>query len=180
MKFYHTVSVSYFLKKDVTQFKDMRKRLGKALCWKKKRKWFCFTGHRIHGNSTWDLCSDSKKLYRSLYFKLYIFLCFKSLHYDVSLCRQSDHRYPYPAVLWPVPRKSRRKAVLFYMQDRSFHSFASNMIKLSVNETKWSSLLARTRALILNISIWIFDFEARKVIGTLEKRASGEVWYTGE
>ena len=54
------------------------------------------------------------------------------------------------------------------------------MIKLSVNETKWSSLLARTRALILNISIWIFDFEARKVIGTLEKRASGEVWYTGE
>ena len=35
------------------------------------------------------------------------------------------------------------------MQDRGFNSFASNMIKLSVNETKWSSLLARTRALIL-------------------------------
>ena len=32
------------------------------------------------------------------------------------------------------------------------------MIKLSVSETKWSSLLARTRALILYISIWIFDF----------------------
>ena len=32
------------------------------------------------------------------------------------------------------------------------------MIKLSVNETKWSSLLARTRALILYISIWKFDF----------------------
>ena len=30
---------------------------------------------------------------------------------------------------------------------------ACNMIKLSVNETKWSSLLARTRALILYISI---------------------------
>ena len=29
----------------------------------------------------------------------------------------------------------------------------SNMIKLSVNETKWSSLLARTRALILYFSI---------------------------
>ena len=44
------------------------------------------------------------------------------------------------------------------MQDRGFNSFASNMIKLSVNETKWSSLLARTRALILYISIWKFDF----------------------
>ena len=38
------------------------------------------------------------------------------------------------------------------------NSFASNMIKLSVNETEWSSLLARTRALILYISIWKFDF----------------------
>ena len=33
-------------------------------------------------------------------------------------------------------------------------SFASNMIKLSVNETKWSILLARTRALI-----FLFRFE---------------------
>ena len=29
-----------------------------------------------------------------------------------------------------------RKAVFVYMQDRSFNSFASNMIKLSFNETK--------------------------------------------
>ena len=42
-----------------------------------------------------------------------------------------------------------RKAVLVYMEDRVFSSFASNMIRLSVNETKWSSLLARTSALIL-------------------------------
>ena len=34
-----------------------------------------------------------------------------------------------------------------------FNSFAASMIKLSVNETKWSSLLARTRALLLYISI---------------------------
>ena len=34
-----------------------------------------------------------------------------------------------------------------------FNSFASNMIKLSVRETKWSSLLARTHALIPYISI---------------------------
>ena len=34
-----------------------------------------------------------------------------------------------------------------------FNSFASNMIKLSVSETKWSSLLASTRALIPYISI---------------------------
>ena len=33
------------------------------------------------------------------------------------------------------------------MQDRGFNSFPSNMIKLSVNETKRSSLLALTRAL---------------------------------
>ena len=34
-----------------------------------------------------------------------------------------------------------------------FSSFAASMIKLSVNETKWRSLLARTRALLLYISI---------------------------
>ena len=39
--------------------------------------------------------------------------------------------------------------VLVYMEDRGFSSFASNMIRLSNNETKWSSLLARTSALIL-------------------------------
>ena len=46
-----------------------------------------------------------------------------------------------------------RKGVVVFMQDSGFNSFASNMIKLSVNETKWSSLLATTRALILYISI---------------------------
>ena len=39
------------------------------------------------------------------------------------------------------------------------------MIKLSVNETKWRSLLARTRALILYISFWIFDFGPVKLPG---------------
>ena len=47
-----------------------------------------------------------------------------------------------------------RKAVVVYMQGRSFNSFASNMIKLSVNETKRSSLLARPTPLLL-----IFRFE---------------------
>ena len=64
-----------------------------------------------------------------------------------------------------VSRKYRSracKAVLVHMQDRGFNSFASNMIKLSVNETKWSSLPARTRALILYISIWIFDVGPEK------------------
>ena len=46
-----------------------------------------------------------------------------------------------------------RKAVVVYMQGRSSNSFASNMIKLSVNETKRSSLLARAHALIPYISI---------------------------
>ena len=58
------------------------------------------------------------------------------------------------------------------MEDRGFNSFASNMIKLSVNETKWSSFLARTRTLIIFISIWIlFWFQALKVTGTFEKQA---------
>ena len=39
------------------------------------------------------------------------------------------------------------------------------MIKLSVNETKWSSLLARTCALIFYISILIFDFGPEKLAG---------------
>ena len=39
------------------------------------------------------------------------------------------------------------------------------MIKLWVNETKWSTLLARTCALILYISIWIFDFGHEKLAG---------------
>ena len=41
----------------------------------------------------------------------------------------------------------------FTLKIEVFNSFVSNVIKLSVNETKWSSLLARTRALILYISI---------------------------
>ena len=43
------------------------------------------------------------------------------------------------------------------------------MIKLSVNETKWSSLLARTCALILYISVWIFDFGPVKLLGLSRK-----------
>ena len=39
------------------------------------------------------------------------------------------------------------------------------MIKLSVSQTQWSSLLARTRALILYIPIWIFDFGPEKLPG---------------
>ena len=39
------------------------------------------------------------------------------------------------------------------------------MIKLSANETKWSSLLARTHVFILYISISIFDFGPEKLPG---------------
>ena len=58
-----------------------------------------------------------------------------------------------------------RKAVVVYMKDRSFNSFASHMIKLSVNETKWSSLLATTSALIPFFCISIFDFGPEKLSG---------------
>ena len=43
-------------------------------------------------------------------------------------------------------------------------------LKLSVSETKWSSLLARTHALILYISI-----RARNVAGIFEKRPLGPI-----
>ena len=36
---------------------------------------------------------------------------------------------------------------------------------MQVNETKWSRFLAKTRALILYISIWIFDFGPEKLPG---------------
>ena len=49
------------------------------------------------------------------------------------------------------------------------------MIKLSVNETKWSSLLARTRALILYISIWIFDFGPVKLPGLSRNGPQGAI-----
>ena len=39
------------------------------------------------------------------------------------------------------------------MEDGGFNSFATNMMKLSVSETKWSSLLARTGAFILEYLI---------------------------
>ena len=64
------------------------------------------------------------------------------------------------------------------MQDRGFNSFASNMIKLSVNETKWSSLLAWTRAFVLYISIWIFDFGPEKLPGL--SRNGPQARYGGE
>ena len=47
------------------------------------------------------------------------------------------------------------------------------MIKLSVNETQWSSLLARTRALILCISIGIFDFGPEKLPGLSKNGPQG-------
>ena len=52
--------------------------------------------------------------------------------------------FPPPCTYWG---QRARKVILVYMQDRGFNSFASNMIKLSVNEPKRSSLLALTRAL---------------------------------
>ena len=52
------------------------------------------------------------------------------------------------------------------------------MIKLSVSETKWSSLLARTRALILYILIWIFDFGPVKLPGLSRNGPQGRVnWF---
>ena len=39
------------------------------------------------------------------------------------------------------------------------------MIKLSVSETKWSSLQAGTGRPIIYISIWIFDFGPEKLPG---------------
>ena len=45
------------------------------------------------------------------------------------------------------------KMFAIYFKDCGFNSFASNMMKLSINETKWSSLLARTHTLTLYMLI---------------------------
>ena len=62
------------------------------------------------------------------------------------------------------------KAVVVYMQGRGFNSFASNVIKLSANETTWSSLLARTRALILYFSICKSNFGPETLPGLSRNR----------
>ena len=51
------------------------------------------------------------------------------------------------------------------------------MIKLWVNETKWCSLQARTRAVILYISIWIFDFGPVKLPGRSRNGAQSSYFY---
>ena len=65
-----------------------------------------------------------------------------------SLQEQSGaHFLKVPIINEPV------KLLLFTCKIEVFNSFASNMIELSVHETKWNSLLARTHAVILYISI---------------------------
>ena len=61
-----------------------------------------------------------------------------------------------------------------YIKDRGLNSLASNMIKLSVNETKWSSLLAKTRALIL-YTVFRFDYliSGRKSYMDLRETGTG-------
>ena len=49
------------------------------------------------------------------------------------------------------------------------------MIKQSVNETEWSSLLARTLTLILYISIWKFDFGPETLPGLSRNGSQGPV-----
>ena len=69
------------------------------------------------------------------------------------------------SIWWNIINGPGTLSPLYYIKDRGFNSFASDMIKLSVNETKWDSLLAWTRALILYILIWIFDFRPENLPG---------------
>ena len=57
----------------------------------------------------------------------------------------------------PVEKRP-RKSFVVYVQYRGFNSFVDNMIKSSVDKTKWTGFLARPQALILYILIWIFGF----------------------
>ena len=51
-----------------------------------------------------------------------------------------------PFLKSPPNKRTRIAAIIIYIQDRGFSSFAENVIKLSVTKTKWTSL-ARTSAL---------------------------------
>ena len=64
------------------------------------------------------------------------------------------------------------KLLLFTIQIEVLVVLQINMIKLSVNKTKWPGLSDRTRAFILQILINI-KFRARKVTRTFENRAPG-------
>ena len=58
----------------------------------------------------------------------------------------ANGKHPWGPFLESPDNLRARKAVVVYIQERGFNSFADNMIKLSVNKTKWTGLLARIRA----------------------------------
>ena len=65
------------------------------------------------------------------------------IHY--ILIRSSPALYQKPdglEVLGPVSRKTRYKAVVVYIQNRDFKSFADSIRELSVNETKWTCFVS--------------------------------------
>ena len=103
---------------------------------------------------------------------------FKRCHVTTPIVTQKYQDEPWGSFLESPDNQRARKAVMVYMQDRGFNSFASYMIKLSVNETKWSSLLARSLALIFYISIWIFNFGPEELPGLSRNGSLVTVKYT--
>ena len=63
-----------------------------------------------------------------------------------------------------------RKIVVAYIQDRGFNSVLDNVINPSVNKTKQTGLLSRTRALILLDFDLNISFRARKVTSRGKRR----------
>lgn len=63
-----------------------------------------------------------------------------------GLLSQAAHLPKVPSITGP------RKLSFFTYEVKEFKRFADNMIRPSVNEIKWTSLLARSRNLIVYIS----------------------------
>ena len=73
-----------------------------------------------------------------------------------------------------APGKNRaRWAVLLFIKDESFKSFEDGAVKLSANETKWTSLEVIRHPTFLETLISKYDFGP----GSFEKRAPGHILY---
>ena len=69
-----------------------------------------------------------------------------------------------------------RKGVVAYIQDQGFNSFADNMIKSSVNKTKWTGLSAVGSAhLFFRFLLEYLMFGPEKLLGLSRNGSLGRV-----
>ena len=132
----------YFLKKDVTQFKEMRKREGTVLKKKKKEQEKKGNDFDLQGIEFMAIRPETCARIRRSWIVLHILNSISSciLNHCITTLAYVGNQIigtlfqPYCG---PFPESPSVKLFFFTCKiDGNFHSFASNMVKLSVNETK--------------------------------------------